>query len=52
MWKDVCFKLKWTVHRSYIRPIIMHESEVWYLRKNEIVILRTEISMVRAFCAI
>ena len=32
--------LKGTVHKSYVRPVILHESETWYLRESKIRIFR------------
>ena len=43
-------KLKGAVYRSYVRPALLYGSETWCLKANEIEILRTERSMVRAMC--
>ena len=46
-------KLKGAVHRSYVRPTILHGSEAWCMKESEMVILRrTERSMVRATCVV
>ena len=46
-------KLKGAVHKSYVRPAILHGSEAWCLKEIEIGILRRiEISMVRTICVV
>ena len=41
------------VHKSYIRPAILHGSEAWCQKESEMGILRrTEISTVRAMCGV
>ena len=44
-------ELKVVVNRSYVRPVILYESEEWCLKESEMGILqRTERSMMRAMC--
>ena len=46
-------RLKGAVYKSYVRPAILHVSEAWCLKENEMRILRrTERSMVRAMCGV
>ena len=46
-------ELKGAVHKSYIRPAILHGSEAWCPKESEMGILqRTERSMVRAMCGV
>ena len=45
-------KLKLAVHKSYVRPAILHRSEAWCLKESDIEILRTERSMERAKCGV
>ena len=44
-------KLKGAVHRSNVRPAILHGSETWCLKVSEILRM-TERSMVRAMCGV
>ena len=47
------FRLKGTVHRSYIRPAILYGSEARSLKQSEMGISqRIERSMVRAMCGV
>ena len=42
-------KLKGAVYNSYVRPVILHGSEVWCQKESEMgMIRRTERSMVTA----
>ena len=34
--------MKGTVYKSYVRSAMLYGSETWYLKKNEVGILRTE----------
>ena len=46
-------KMKGMVYRSCVRSAMLHGSETWCLRENEIVILRrTERAMVRSMCGV
>ena len=46
-------KLKGAVHKSYVRPGILNGSEAWFLKENEMGILRrTDRSIVRAMCGV
>ena len=43
--------MKGKVYRCCVRSAILYGSETWYLKENEITILRrTERAMVRAIC--
>ena len=45
--------LKGAVYNCYVRPAILHGSEAWCLKENEMGILRRkERSMVRAMCGV
>ena len=46
-------KLKGAVHKSYVRPAILHGNEAWCLKESEMGILqKTERSTVREMCAV
>ena len=46
-------KMKGMVYRSCVRSAMLHGSETWCLRENEMVILRrTERAMVRSMCGV
>ena len=46
-------KMKRRNYYSYVRLAMLYGSETWYLRDNEMAILRrTEKSMIRAMCGI
>ena len=45
-------RLKGTVYKSYVRPGILHGSEVCCVTESEIGILWIERSMVRAICRV
>ena len=45
--------MKGKVYKSYVRSAMLYGSETWYLRENEVAILRrVERSMVRVMCSI
>ena len=49
--KRFSLKVKLMVYRRYVKVAMLYGSETWYLRENEIAILRrTERAMVRAMC--
>ena len=49
--KRFSLKLKRMVYRSCVRSAMLYGSETWYLRENEMAVLRrTERAMVRALC--
>ena len=49
--KRFSLKMKGMVYRSYMRLAMLYGSETWFLRENEMAILRrTEGAMVRAMC--
>ena len=49
--KMFSLKLKGMVYHSRVRSAMLHGSETWFLRENEMAILRrTERAMVRAMC--
>ena len=43
-------RIKGMVYRSCVRSTMLYGSETWCLRENEMVILRTERTMVRSMC--
>ena len=45
-------KMKGMLYRSCVRSAMLHGSETWCLRENEMVILRTERAMVRSMCGV
>ena len=46
-------KMKGMVYHSCVRSAMLHGSETWCLRENEMVILRrTERAMVRSMCGV
>ena len=46
-------KLKEAVYKSYIRSLMLYESEAWCLKESEMEISqRTERSMVRTMCGV
>ena len=45
-------KMKGMVYRSCVRSAMLYGSEMWCLRKNEMIILRTERVMVRSMCGV
>ena len=46
-------KLKGALHKSYVRPVILYESEAWCLKESQMGILRrTERSLVIAMCGV
>ena len=45
--------MKGVVYRSCVRSAMLHGSETWCLRENEVVILRrTQRAMVRSMCGV
>ena len=49
--KRFSLKVKGMVYQSYVSVVMLHGSETWCLRENEIAVLRrTETTMVRAMC--
>ena len=45
-------KQKWAVYRSYVRPSIVHGSETWCMKENDMGISWTERSMAKAICRV
>ena len=46
-------KMKGRIYQSCARSAMMHGSKTWYLRENEMAILRkTEKAMMRAMCGV
>ena len=51
--KDFLLKIKGKEHQICIRSVILYESETWYLRKREVVVLRkTERAIIKAVCGL
>ena len=45
-------KMKGKVYQSCVRSAMLYGSETWYLRENEMAILRTEKAMMRPMCGV
>ena len=40
MWQEISSKAERAVHKSYVRPAILHGSEAWCLKESEMGILQ------------
>ena len=51
--KQFSLKIKEKIYQSYVRSAMLHRSEIWCMRENEMAISRrTGKAMIRAMCGV